>query len=574
MDKTQTKRSWIAIIFGLVFFLAGLGFLFFLVIPDIHDGWRMQSWHSTQATLISAKLQRNRSDDSDTFKAVAKYQYTVNNISYTNNRVAIAKDSDNIGDFQETIGNKLLHYLQTNRSITIWYNPANPAESIINRTIRWGLLAFKMIFVVVFGGFGFALMYFSLKGKKVNQSKETLLKPWLTRSEWKNSEIKSNAKTGMIALWFITVFWNSISFPITITSIPEILEKEEYVGLLILLFPVIGLGLLYWSIKLTLQWRRFGVTLLTLDPYPGSIDGQVGGSIKVNTKYNSSHIYKVTLSCIYSYESGSGKNRSRKEKVKWQDEGHAKVKPMMNHINVEFCFDVPNDLPISQEHSKNYHLWRLTIESEMEGVDLNRNFEIPVYNTRQTSSHINFKSPEYFPTGIIKTTAEDLLPLISQNYSTKELYYSMLRNPITSFSGLIFGGIFSGVGLFLWNKAISEGFMLYVMSSIFTTIGLIIVISSIYSAFNSLHLILNGINLHYKRKFLWLTLTDKIVPYAHITSISSKESSSTHTGGKHKIQYKIYAEVARKKYTLAENIESSSKKDLVIDYFKKEIFNR
>lgn len=568
-NNTVKKRSWIAIIFGLVFFFAGVGFLFILVIPDIHDGWRMQSWHSTQATLLSASLKRHSSDGSDSYNAIAQYEYIVNGSLYKNNRVSISTDADNIGGYQQNLGNKLKYHIQENLKITIWYNPEKPSEAIINRDLRWGLLAFKMIFVIAFGGIGFLIAFYSYRTKKSKSSQYIKNSPWLERKEWINGTIKSNAKLGMMGLWFFAAFWNAISFPIALTAVPDILAKKEYAGLFVLLFPLVGFGLLYWAIKKTLEWKRFGVTPLTMDPYPGSINGQVGGQIKINSIYNPNISYKVTLSCIYSYVTGSGKNRSHHESVKWQDEGYAQVKPMANHINVEFCFDVPNNLPVSESPSDNYNFWRLNLEAKMEGTDLNRIFEIPVYNLKQQSAHINFKSPEVFPSGIEKTTATSLLPL-TQTGNTKELYYPMLRNALSNFSGILFGSIFAGVGVFLWQQGAREGFMLYFMSTIFTSIGVGVVLSAIYMAFNSLHIKMDGMNLYYKRKFLFFNLVEKIIPYANITSINYKKSSTGKSGNKNTIHYRIVAKSQGKKYMLAENINSSSKKDLVIEYFNKE----
>ncbi len=571
--KDKTKRNWVVLFFGLIFFVAGLSFLFFMVSPSLYDGWRMQSWKSTSAVLISAELKRSQSKDSTTYQAFARYEYTINGQRYVNDRVSITSGADNIGNFQKELAKKLQFYFQSHRPVTVWYNPDNPAESIIDRSIRWGLIAFYMIFVIVFTGFGLIILYFSFK-RKTHVSPMVLEKsPWLTRAEWKNGAIKSNAKSGMVALWGMTIFWNAISFPAAILAIPDVLAKGDYIGLVVLLFPIIGLGLLYWAIKATLQWKRFGATLLTMDPYPGSLGGQVGGVIKINMQYDTSLAYKVTLSSINSYISGSGKNRSRKEKVNWQDEGYARVKPMMNYLNLEFCFDVPADLPASEEPDNNYNLWRLTIEAELEGVDLSRSFEIPVYNTQQQSSRLNFKSPEFFPANVKKVTAEGLLPL-TKNTNTKELYYPMLRRTMRSFSGLLFGSIFTGIGIFLWQQAKTDGFMLYVMASVFSPIGIIIVLASIYAAFNSLYLKFDGQRLLYRRKFLWFTLSDKLIPYSEITTIDATKAASGSTGGKHKIEYKIYAIVNGKKFTLAESIDSASKKEQVIEYFKKEIFRQ
>ncbi len=243
---------------------------------------------------------------------------------------------------------------------------------------------------------------------------------------------------------------------------------------------------------------------------------------------------------------------------------------MMRYLNLEFCFDIPDNLPASEKRSNNYNLWRLTVEAEMEGIDLSRNFDIPVYDTQQQSSRLNFKSPEFFPNSVEKVTAESLLPL-TKTTNVKELYYPMLRKPMQSFNGVLFGGIFTAIGLFLWQQAKTDGFILYMMASIFSLVGIIIVISGIYSAFNSLYLKFDNMSLFYLRKFLWFTLTKKTIPYSQISVIDAKKSSSSNTNGKHKIGYKVYAKANGKKFTLVESVDSASKKELLIDYFKKEI---
>lgn len=570
MDKVKTERSIGLIIFGLIFFAFGFGFFTFTAIPNIYDGLKMQSWLSTQATLTAGDLKSNYSDNTRTYQAVGKYNYSVNGQVYYNDRISLSDGYDNVGKFQQRLGTELIRHYKSNRPITIWYNPKNPSDSIVNRDIRWALVGFKFIFVLIFGGVGLAILVFAFKGKKINTSAEVKLSPWLARPEWENGSIKSDAKLGMYAIWGITLFWNLISFPAAIGATLEAFEKQNYVALVALLFPIVGLGLLYWAIKKTKEWKRFGVTPLTMDPYPGSINGHVGGHVQVNMQYDPTLNYKVTLNCIHSYMSGSGKNRSRNESVKWQDEGYAKVKPAAQNIFLEFCFDVPDNLPASEESSESYHLWRLNLESEMDGIDLNRSFEIPVYNTQQHQTHSNFDSAEYHPAGVDKLAIQNLIPLKDKS-SITDIYYPMFRKPARSLAMTLFGGIFFGVGIFLWQQAAKEGAMLYFMSSIFSLIGGGIMLGGIYSAFNSLHIKLDGIELHYKRKFLMFSLKNISIAYSEISDVDAKISSSSNVGKKHKVEYKIYACVNRDKLTLAEHIDSASKKDFVVDYFKKKI---
>ncbi len=570
--RSKKASNWAAILFGLIFFTAGMFFLVKTVVPDLYDGWRMQSWRSTQAKLLAVDIDKSFSTDSDTQLATARYQYTVNGQQYVNDRVAIMDGADNIGDFQTKMQQHLRQAFRNHYPLEVWYNPDAPQDSVLSRNVRWGMIAFKMIFVVFFGGVGFMLIYFSLKksnSSTVSSSVAAQSQPWLSRPEWKNGEIKSNAKVGMYGIWGFAIFWNAISFPAAIKIVPEILYKQNYNAVAGLIFPVVGIGLVYWAIRATRQWKRFGYTPLTMDPYPGSIGGQVGGTIKINTRYNPQQVFKVTLSCIYSYMSGSGKNRSRNERPRWQDEGYAQVSPAANSLNVSFCFDVPDNLPSSEEHDDSYHLWRLTLESEMDGPDLNRHFEIPVYQTAQQSNHLNIDSTEVLPTGVERITAESLLPL-TQNGVIKQLNFPMFRKPAYSFSGIIFGGLFAGIGLFLWQQAKTDGAMLYFMAGIFSLIGFAVMFAGIYSMFNSISVKLDGISMHYRKKFLFFTLVDKVIPYQNISKVDSRVSSSSNRGGKHKINYTVFAQVNGKKYTLAEFIDSASKKDLVIAYFNEE----
>ena len=82
----------------------------------------------------------------------------------------------------------------------------------------------------------------------------------------------------------MAVFWNLISTPL-LFAIPEELDKGNTAILLAGLFPAVGLGLLVWAAKATRRWLAVGATPLTLDPYPGSIGGQVAGSIETNLRY-------------------------------------------------------------------------------------------------------------------------------------------------------------------------------------------------------------------------------------------------------------------------------------------------
>ncbi|MDH3641773.1 MAG: hypothetical protein OES38_06735, partial [Gammaproteobacteria bacterium] len=186
----------------------------------------------------------------------------------------------------------------------------------------------------------------------------------------------------MLFTWGFAGIWCLISFPMAPMAWTE---AGAIVGLL---FPAVGIGLVWYANETGKQWRRYGITRLMLDPYPGSIGGHVGGSIELGAAAGAHHNYEVTLECVHSYMSGSGKNRSRRYDVEWQARGPAEASMAGSGLRLEFRFDVPEGLPESEKKRGSYHLWRIQLNGDQQDVPLQRTFEIAVFGTAEASQHI------------------------------------------------------------------------------------------------------------------------------------------------------------------------------------------
>ncbi|MEW8506079.1 MAG: DUF3592 domain-containing protein [Candidatus Thiodiazotropha sp.] len=567
MRKERRIRSWFLAIFGLPFFAVGLFFIYTTAV-SLFDAMQMASWQQTPGTLISAKLNHHRSDDSTTYRAEARYRYRVDGVEYAGERVAIHGGSDNIGDFQQQLGRQLQRLFRNQKPVTVYYNPSDPNQAVINRDLHWGMIGFNAIFIVLFGGSGLGMIIFGLRGKRVIDTPEAAEKPWLARPEWADNRILSGARIGMYLFWALTLFWNLLSIPAAI-AVPSVWHKEGALALLILLFPLVGIGLFYWTVKKTLEWRRFGYTPLTLDPFPGAIGGDVGGEIEAGISYAPGLVCEVTLSCIYSYVTGSGKNRSRSERVEWQDNGYAQVEPAGRGIGLGFRFSVPEGLNPSEEETGNYYLWRLNIKIEQPGIDLDRTYTIPVYATAEKSRLQNLDSAKEMPQGKPALKAETLLPL-RRNGTLHELHYPILRQPLASIVLLTVGVVFAIAGVVLWGKAQQEGATLYFMGGIFTLLGSMVALGGFYSAFNSLYIAWDGRQVVTIRRLLGFTIRWKNARYHELRDIELKKGATTQSGSRHKINYYVTAQTPRGKMVLAENLDSHSKAKLVTAFFRKQ----
>lgn len=504
MSKKRS-RSWLIILFGLPFAGVGLGVLILSIIPTLYDWSRMKAWIPADAVLLQASLESSRSDDSDTYRATASYQYYLGGSTYQSDRVAINTGSDNIGDFQEQLGRKLEWDFANGRSIQIWVNPEYPAEAVIDRSLRLSLLAFKLIFVLIFGvvGIGIILAGFLLPATTVDHP-EAGSKPWVTRPDWAANKIYSSQKASMWFSWFFAGVWNLISLPLAVAIIPQELSRGNYKVAIALLFPLVGLGLLYWAIKVTRDWKRFGNVYLSLDPFPGAIGGHVGANIELPIAFNYQHRFKVVLNCLYQYQSGSGKNRETRYKSVWQAEGLAQSHASPSGTVLGFRFSVPSGLPISEPAGTEYHLWRVDIDNPE--VGFSRSFDIPVFATGAQSKQLLKDADDHPQMQEIRENLIDEVSDLEQIPGGVRLYFPMLRSKSTSLSLALVGAAFAGSGAVAYNGDAPMFFPV-----VFGGLGGLLFLWGIYLLFNSLTVELDRQGLRTWRFWLGIPLGNKDV---------------------------------------------------------------
>ena len=100
------KGKIVGSLFALPFFGVGVWMLW-SVSNTIYSAWDMQHWAQVEARLITAGYETHSGDDSDTYKAYARYSYSYGGNQYTGDRVTIAGGGDNIGDYHTDMGSAL-----------------------------------------------------------------------------------------------------------------------------------------------------------------------------------------------------------------------------------------------------------------------------------------------------------------------------------------------------------------------------------------------------------------------------------------------------------------------------------
>ena len=499
----------IGVIFGLIFAGAG-GFIALETAAPTYAAWiEMKDWRASPARIVEVGGEDNG--------VTATYEYEVGGNSYRSERVYLANFKDNIGSYHRDMRRHLTAKRRTGQAVTIWFDPDNPSESVIDRDMRWGLFALMTLFCSVFIMIGLAVATATLKGKaathgsprfglaemrrswKAAQAKgehsgtfidyvssgrqrraltppeysDPGLRPWLRNPHWRTSHIRSNAKRGMYVMWFFAIAWNAVTLPL-LHVIDDELRLGNYPALLGLLFPIVGIFLLKKAWDLSREWRRFGVIELEMDPFPGAIGGHVGGRLSIAGAYQADSRYDVELACVHSYVSGSGKNRSRRETVIWSESGTAQAtvaaSPSGSGTRLSFRFDVPDNLPESDVgRSGDYYLWRIKLTAELPGANLDRAYSIPVFRTGARTSSVQHdvserasearaKAAEHsrmaLSAGQLDQTALARSVRFSDQGGVSRFYYPMFRNKALTAVALIFA---AGFGFAAYSMATEFG---------------------------------------------------------------------------------------------------------------------
>ncbi|PIF25911.1 uncharacterized protein DUF3592 [Acidovorax sp. 56] len=164
-DKKQTLLGLVMLaVLAVPFAAAGLGILLFMTAPMVYDWARMQTWNSVPAQVDSATLQSHKpSKGGTTYRVSTHYRYQVAGVEYTGDRASITTRADNIGSFQERLGHRLQSAERTGEPVPVWVNPAQPAESVVDRSLRPGLLALQLGLALVFGAFGGSVVFWAAR---------------------------------------------------------------------------------------------------------------------------------------------------------------------------------------------------------------------------------------------------------------------------------------------------------------------------------------------------------------------------------------------------------------------------
>lgn len=471
LSKNKSNKSGAGCLtaFGAVFFFAGVG-IFLWGLMSVYGSYQASNWQPVEATILQVEQVISRGDDSTTYGVNGSYRYQYRGQTYTSSQLNFHSGTDNIGSYQQDFYRKLKRVKDNQRTITAYVNPDNPNEAVIDKSIRWGMLGFQSIFLFVFGGAGLAIIIFGRYAKKKASKEQELQQlfpeePWNWKDEWQTNRFKAATGTGFKVLLGFAILWNLIAIPSAVMAMIEFFKTFDYPILFVLLFPLVGIGLFIAAFVMLMRHKKYGQSELILQQTPVAIGGINKGHIEVpNDSANDQNFGKpleaiITLTCQRKITTGSGKNRSTKTSIVWQDDRRVQSSIKgHNTSHYAFEFKVPEGLPQSDEsNSDNRVEWVLKIERKQPGIDLKLDFMVPGYvvahrvalketETDLFASDFNSQREESSGSQNHLGSWKNLGIEDSVTSQGNRYYFSAFRHAGFAISMIVFGLIFASMG--------------------------------------------------------------------------------------------------------------------------------
>jgi len=349
-----------------------------------------KGWVETPATIEHLELEVHSGQDSTTYRVDCRYSYVFNGQTFQGTRAGLADGSDNIGSWQQTTYERLRRHHEGVESdpVSCWVNPDNPQEAVLDRELRWGLLLFHLLFVVVFGGIGLAFALVPVWWRRGAARLRSLQarypdQPWRWKAEWAEKRLKPQGPGR--ALWLLAVFWNVVSLPVAAIALWDAVREESPWALVFLGFPLVGVGLLAAAIVQSRRYRRFRDSRLELRPMPGVIGGSLRGTLHLAGDLTAIGDVELILQCERTFVTRRGGKSQTCREILWEQQ---RVVPTggatfgLTELQVPVDFSIPSDCrPTDESRGSDAVRWRLRARAALPGANLDLKFDVPVFGT-------------------------------------------------------------------------------------------------------------------------------------------------------------------------------------------------
>ncbi len=346
--------------------------------------------------------------------------------------------------------------------------------------------------------------------------------PWVLNKQWASGRIKDSNAAGAMGMLFFALFWNAISWTITIAFFREGKQEEEAAMYFVLLFPFVGIFIAWSALHALLKWFKFGSSVFEMAEVPGVIGGQLGGIIRAKAGVRPREGIKLALQCIFKKVTGSGKNQRTHEETLWEKEQlvpQSDLQASGMHSLIPVFFDIPYECKPTEEISPSQeHYWKLSATAKLDGIDYAADFVVPVFKTadsRPDATRADTAGADTKPFDVADAVAlKEAGIVLSETASGAELHFERGRRALYALFPLAIGGAmtFGAVAMGIFSD-IPLIFPIFIGG-----FGLFVEISSLAFLVGKVSLRVDATHLEYRKAGLGGAKQERI-PAESITSI-------------------------------------------------------
>ena len=163
-EASSPLKLGLAALFMLPFVVLGLSLLLFGVTPTLVDWARAQQWQATPAIVESAAtLWEPGQLGAAAYGVEVRFRYTAAGQEYRGQRASLHIGNGNASLYYQQLGERLEAAQRTGTPVPVWVNPAQPTESMADRSLRLDLLALELVVALGFTGCGLGVWWVLLR---------------------------------------------------------------------------------------------------------------------------------------------------------------------------------------------------------------------------------------------------------------------------------------------------------------------------------------------------------------------------------------------------------------------------
>jgi hypothetical protein len=197
--------------------------------------------------------------------------------------------------------------------------------------------------------------------------------PWMWREDWAAGDIRTSARRDANRLTIIAIAWCIATFPIFFLAPHRALEGADYFAIPALIFPLVGIVMLMWAMRMHRRFRQYGESRFAMASVPGQIGGALRGSILIDQPMPAGKPVALELECLNRTTRGNWHSLTIWDWILWKAD-QTSISDSTGSIPVAFMIG-PDCRPTDDSNPESRIVWCLSARAGQYRAE----FEVPVF---------------------------------------------------------------------------------------------------------------------------------------------------------------------------------------------------